>query len=72
MIVCGSAAHYVHLPLCTVFTQSVGFSYAVINDHTRVKSTMSGLGPMYSRSEYCTQYSIWCTNSMSEASRHAV
>ena len=27
-----------------------------------VKSTILGLGPIYSRWEYCTQYSIWCTD----------
>ena len=26
------------------------------------KCTISWLGPIYSRSEYCAQYSIWCTN----------
>ena len=35
------------------YRKSIGFP---------VKCTIWGLGPTYSRSEYCTQYNIWCTD----------
>ena len=45
-------------------SQRVSLSYILLKHMIwlKVKCTISLLGPIYSRSEYCTQYSIWCTD----------